>query len=167
MKVGKEIKIVAQNRKARHDFFIEESCEAGIVLQGTEVKALREGRVNIRDGYARINEGEIILADVHISPYAFGNQFNHDPLRPRKLLLHKREIHRLTGKVRERGYTLIPLNIHFTRGRAKVELALAKGKKLHDKRETLRRKALEKEVERSYTKRSANHHVGAKRVRRG
>jgi SsrA-binding protein len=150
MKEKKGIKFVAQNRKARHDYFIEESLEAGMVLQGTEVKALREGRVNIKDGYARIKNDEVFLLDVHISPYAFGNRFNHDPLRPRKLLLHNREIHRLMGKVKERGFSLIPLNIYFSRGRAKVELALAKGKKLYDKRETLRRKTIEREVERSY-----------------
>ena len=144
-------KIVAQNRKARHDFFIEERHEAGLVLQGTEVKALREGRANLKDGFARIKDGEMFLEDVHISPYAYGNQFNHEPVRSRKLLLNRSEINRLTGKVKERGYTLIPLTLYFARGRAKVELALARGKKLHDKRETLRRKELEKEIERSYT----------------
>ncbi|UCC66502.1 MAG: SsrA-binding protein SmpB [Deltaproteobacteria bacterium] len=144
-------KLVAQNRKARHDYFIEESYEAGMVLKGTEVKALREGRVNIKDGYAKIRDGEIFLLEVHISPYAFGNRFNHDPLRPRKLLMHKNEIHRLMGKVQERGFSLIPLTIYFSHGRAKVELALAKGKKLYDKRETLKRKAMEREVERSYS----------------
>jgi len=150
MKEKKGIKFVAQNRKARHDYFIEERLEAGMVLQGTEVKALREGRVNIKDGYAKIKNGEVFLLDVHISPYAFGNRFNHDPLRPRKLLLHNREIHRLMGKVKEKGFSLIPLNIYFVCGRAKVELALAKGKKLYDKRESLKRKDLEREVERSY-----------------
>lgn len=149
MKEGKGIKVVAQNRKARHDYFIEESYEAGMVLQGTEVKALREGRVNLKDGYARIKDGEVFLMDIHISPYAFGNRFNHDPLRPRKLLLHDREIHRLTGKVKEKGFSLIPLSIYFSHGRAKVSLALAKGKKLYDKREALKRKAMQKEVERA------------------
>ncbi len=149
MKEDKGRKIVAQNRKARHSYFIEESYEAGMVLQGTEVKALRAGRVNIKDGYARIRDGEVFLMDVHISPYAFGNRLNHDPLRPRKLLLHGREIHRLTGKVKEKGFALIPLSIYFSRGRAKVDLALAKGKKLYDKREALKRKVMEKEVERS------------------
>jgi SsrA-binding protein len=149
MKEGKGVKIVAQNRKARHNYFIEESYEAGMVLQGTEVKALREGRANIKDGYAKIKHGEIFLMDVHISPYAFGNRFNHDPLRPRKLLLHSREINRLMGKVKEKGFSLIPLSIYFSHGRAKVSLALAKGKKLYDKREALKRKALDKEVERS------------------
>jgi SsrA-binding protein len=149
MKEDKSIKIVAQNRKARHSYFIEERYEAGIVLQGTEVKALREGRANIKDGYARITDGEVYLMDVHISPYAFGNRFNHDPLRPRKLLMHSREIHRLKGKVREKGFSLVPLSIYFSHGRAKVALALAKGKKLYDKREALKRKAMKKEVERA------------------
>jgi SsrA-binding protein len=149
MKEGKGVKIVAQNRKARYNYFIEESYEAGMVLLGTEVKALREGRANIKDGYARITDGEVFLMDVHISPYAFGNRFNHDPLRPRKLLMHDREIKRLMGKVKEKGFSLIPLSIYFSHGRAKVSLALAKGKKLYDKREALKRKAMEKEVERS------------------
>lgn len=143
-------KIVAQNRRAYRDYWIEETLEAGIVLQGSEVKALREGRVNIQDGYAQIEGGEVFLLNVHISPYAHGNYFNHDPLRPRKLLLHKREIKRLIGKVQQRGYTLIPLSIYFTRGKAKVELALAKGKKLYDRREELKRKIMEKEFERGY-----------------
>ena len=140
--------MVAQNRKARHNYFIEDSYEAGMVLKGTEVKALREGKVNLKDGYARIKNGELFLIDVHISPYAFGNRLNHDPLRPRKLLMHGGEIHRLMGKVREKGFSLIPLSIYFSHGRAKVSLALAKGKKLYDKRETLKRRAMEKEVER-------------------
>lgn len=149
MKAKEGIKVVAQNRKARHNYFIEDSYEAGMVLKGTEVKALREGKVNLKDGYARIKDGELFLMDVHISPYSFGNRLNHDPLRPRKLLMHGGEIHRLTGKVKERGFSLIPLSIYFSRGRAKVSLALAKGKKLYDKRETLKRRVMEKEVERS------------------
>jgi SsrA-binding protein len=149
MKEGHRVKIIAQNRKARHDYFIEETYEAGMVLQGTEVKALREGRVNLKDGYARIKDGEIFLMDVHISPYAFGNRFNHDPLRPRKLLLQGKEIQRLIGKVKEKGFSLIPINIYFSHGRAKISLALAKGKKLYDKREALKRKVMDKEVERS------------------
>jgi len=120
-----------------------------LALKGTEVKALREGKVNLKDGYARIKDGELFLMDVHISPYSFGNRANHDPLRPRKLLMHGAEIHRLMGKVKEKGFSLIPLSIYFSRGRAKVSLALAKGKKLYDKRETLKRRAMEKEVERS------------------
>jgi SsrA-binding protein len=149
MKAKEGIKVVAQNRKARHNYFIEDSYEAGMVLKGTEVKALREGKVNLKDGYARIKGGELFLLDVHISPYAFGNRLNHDPLRPRKLLMHGGEIHRLTGKVKEKGFSLIPLSIYFSHGRAKVSLALAKGKKLYDKRETLKRRAMEKEVESS------------------
>ncbi|OGP55957.1 MAG: SsrA-binding protein [Deltaproteobacteria bacterium RBG_13_52_11] len=149
MKEKEGKKIVAQNRKARHDYFIEESYEAGMVLKGTEVKALREGKVNLKDGYARIKNGELFLMDVHISPYAFGNRLNHDPLRPRKLLMHGGEIQRLMGKVQQKGLSLIPLSIYFSHGRAKVSLALAKGKKLYDKREVLKRKVMEKEVERS------------------
>ncbi len=149
MKAKEGIKVVAQNRKARHNYFIEDSYEAGMVLKGTEVKALREGKVNLKDGYARIKGGELFLMDVHISPYSFGNRLNHDPLRPRKLLMHGGEIHRLMGKVKEKGFSLIPLSIYFSHGRAKVSLALAKGKKLYDKRETLKRRAMEKEVERS------------------
>ena len=149
MKEKQGIKVVAQNRKARHDYFIEESYEAGMVLKGTEVKALREGKANLKDGYARIKDGELFLMDVHISPYAFGNRLNHDPLRPRKLLMHGGEIHRLMRKVYEKGFSLIPLSIYFSHGRAKVSLALAKGKKLYDKREVLKRKAMEKEVERA------------------
>ena len=147
MKAKQGIKVVAQNRKARHDYFIEDSYEAGMVLKGTEVKALREGKVNLKDGYARIKDGELFLMDVHISPYAFGNRSNHDPLRPRKLLMHGGEIHRLMGKVKEKGFSLVPLSIYFSHGRAKVSLALAKGKKLYDKREALKRKVMEKEVE--------------------
>ncbi len=142
--------MVAQNRRAKRDYWIEETYEAGLALLGTEVKALREGRVSLEDGYAEIRNGEVFLVNVHISPYAYGNQFNHDPLRPRKLLLHKREIKRLLGKVKERGFTLIPLSLYFVRGKAKVELALARGKKLYDKREELKRRALEKELKRGY-----------------
>ena len=141
---------MAQNRRAKRDYWIEETYEAGLALLGTEVKALREGRVSLEDGYAEIRNGEAFLVNVHISPYAYGNQFNHDPLRPRKLLLHKREIKRLLGKVKERGFTLVPLSLYFVRGKAKVELALARGKKLYDKREELKRRALEKELKRGY-----------------
>lgn len=135
-----QIKVIAENRKARHDFFIEDTLEAGIVLVGTEVKSLRLGRVNLRDSFARIENGEVFLHGMHISPYEQGNRFNHDPLRPRKLLLHKREIRRLIGKTKEEGYTLVPTRLYFSRGKCKVELALAKGKKLHDKRESIARR---------------------------
>ena len=131
-----QIKVIAENRRARHDYFIEDTYEAGISLQGTEVKSLRLGKVNLRDSFARVENGEVFLYGMHISPYEQGNRFNHDPTRPRKLLLHKREIRRLIGKTREEGYTLVPTRLYFLRGRCKVELALAKGKKLYDKRET-------------------------------
>jgi len=141
-------KLICQNKKAWHNYFIEDRYEAGISLLGTEVKSLREGRANLSDSYGKIKDGEFFLVDAHISPYSFGNRFNHDPLRPRKLLLHKREIRRLIGKVQEKGFTLIPLRLYFLNGKAKVELGLAKGKKLFDKRETLRRKTMERDMER-------------------
>lgn len=142
-------KVVCVNRKARHDYFIEETFEAGIALVGSEVKSLREGKANLKDSYARIDKGEAFLLNTHISPYAAASQFGHEPTRTRKLLLHKAEIRRLTGKVKERGLTLIPLRLYFKNGKAKVELGLARGKKLYDKRETLRKKAARREVERS------------------
>ncbi|SMB91627.1 SsrA-binding protein [Thermanaeromonas toyohensis ToBE] len=149
--MGRDIKVVAENRKARHDYFIEETLEAGIVLTGTEVKSLRSGKANIRDSFARVENGEVFLYDMHISPYEQGNRFNHEPKRPRKLLLHKHEIRRLIGKTREKGYTLIPLKVYFTtQGRAKVELALAKGKKLYDKREAIRERDAKREIERAF-----------------
>ena len=142
-------KIVCVNRQARHNYFIDEIYEAGLVLVGSEVKSLRDGKANLVDSYAQIRHGEAFLINAHISPYAGANQFNHEPTRTRKLLLHGREIERLTGKTKERGLTLIPLKLYFKGGRAKVELGLARGKKLYDKRETLRRKVAEREVERS------------------
>ncbi len=141
-------KLICQNKKAWHHYSIEDRYEAGIALQGTEVKSLREGRANLGDSYGKIKNGEVFLVDAHISPYNFGNRFNHDPLRPRKLLLHKKEIRRLIGKVQEKGFTLIPLRLYFSDGKAKVELGLAKGKKLFDKRETLKRKTMERDMER-------------------
>jgi SsrA-binding protein len=140
---------ISVNRQARHNYFIEETYEAGLVLVGSEVKSLREGKANLKDGFARIQKGEAFLINIHISPYAGANQFNHEPTRTRKLLLHTREIERLTGKTKERGFTLVPLRLYFKNGRAKVELGLARGKKLYDKRETLRRKEAQREVERS------------------
>jgi SsrA-binding protein len=142
-------KLVCVNRQARHNYFIDETYEAGLVLVGSEVKSLRDGKANLVDSYAQIRHGEAFLINAHISPYAGANQFNHEPTRIRKLLLHGREIERLTGKTKERGLTLIPLKLYFKGGRAKVELGLARGKKLYDKRETLRRKVAEREVERS------------------
>jgi SsrA-binding protein len=142
-------KVVCVNRKARHDYTIIENYEAGLVLQGTEVKSLREGKANLKDSYARIHKGEAVLINTHISPYSAASQFNHDPNRTRKLLLHRNEIRRLTGKVQERGLTLIPLRLYFKNGKAKVELGLAQGKKLYDKRDALRKKAARRELERS------------------
>jgi SsrA-binding protein len=141
-------KLICQNKKAWHHYSIEDTYQAGIALLGTEVKSLREGRANLGDSYGKIKNGEVFLVDAHISPYNFGNRFNHDPLRTRKLLLHKKEIRRLIGKVQEKGFTLIPLRLYFSNGRAKVELGLAKGKKLFDKRETLKRKTMERDMER-------------------
>ncbi len=137
-------KQIAENRKARHDYHIEETIEAGIALQGTEVKSLRLGRVNLRDSFARVQNGEVFLHGVHISPYEQGNRFNHDPLRVRKLLLHKREIRRLAAKVQEQGYTLVPTKLYFKNGKCKVELALAKGKKLYDKRDSIAKREAER-----------------------
>ena len=141
-------KLICQNKKAWHNYFIEDKYQAGIALLGTEVKSLRDGKANLGDSYAKIQKGEVFLVDAHISAYRFGNRFNHDPLRQRKLLLHRREIRRLIGKVQEKGLTLIPLRLYFSDGKAKVELGLAKGKKLFDKRETLKRKTMEREMER-------------------
>jgi SsrA-binding protein len=141
-------KLICQNKKARHNYSIEDTYQAGIALVGTEVKSLREGRANLGDSYGKIKDGEVFLVDAHISPYSHANRFNHDPLRTRKLLLHKKEIRRLIGKVQEKGFTLIPLRLYFSNGKAKVELALGKGKKLFDKRETLKRKTMERDMER-------------------
>jgi SsrA-binding protein len=140
---------VCINRQARHNYFIEETYEAGLILLGSEVKSLRDGKANLTDSYARIQKGEAFLVNSHVSHYPGANQFNHEPTRTRKLLLHAREIERLTGKTKERGLTLVPLRLYFKAGKAKVELGLARGKKLYDKRDTLRRKVAEREVERS------------------
>jgi len=141
-------KTIAVNRKARRDYEIIEFFEAGMVLKGTEVKSLREGRINLKDSYAMVRQGEMFLLNAHISPYSHGNLQNHDPLRDRKLLLHKSEIKRLTGKTEEKGLTLVPLKVYFSNGRVKVELALAKGKRHHDKRDTIKRRDAEREIER-------------------
>ena len=143
------IKIIAENRRARAEFFIEETYEAGLVLTGTEVKSLREGRANLKEAFGEVREGEAWLVDCHISPYAQGNIFNHDPTRPRKLLLHKEEIKRLLGRTQEKGFTLVPLKMYFSKGKAKVEMGLGKGKKLHDRREELKARAAGREVERA------------------
>ncbi len=149
-------KVISTNRKARHDYHIEDSFEAGIVLTGTEVKSVRNARVNLKDSYARIENGEIFLYNMHISPYEQGNRFNHDPLRVRKLLLHKMEISRLTGKVNEKGYALIPLKIYITRGLAKIELGLARGKKFYDKRRDIAERDSKREMERAFRDRQRN-----------
>src|SRR6202521_295390 len=141
--------LVVDNRKARHDFFIEETLEAGLALTGTEVKSLRAHKANLRDSYARIKNGEAFLESVHIGAYAPAGQFSHKETRARKLLMHRREIDRLWGRVRERGYSIVPLKIYFKNGRAKVEIALAKGKQLHDKREAIARKSSRREIERA------------------
>jgi len=142
------IKYIAENRKARHDYFIHDTYEAGIALTGTEVKSLRRGRVNVKDSFCRLEGGEVWLEAMHISPYEQGNRFNHDPLRTRKLLLHKYEILKLIGKVKEKGYTLIPLNLYFKKGRVKVTVALVTGKKLYDKRQASAEKEAKREMDR-------------------
>lgn len=141
--------LVVENRKARHDFFVEESHECGLMLTGTEVKSLRAHKVNLRDSYARIKNGEAFLLGVHIGAYAPAGQFSHKETRDRKLLMHRREIERLWGRVREQGYSLVPMKIYFKDGRAKVELALAKGKRAYDKREAMARKDSRREIERA------------------
>lgn len=144
------IKLVANNKKAYHDYFIEEKFEAGIALCGTEVKSLRLGKCSIKESFIRIDKGEVYAYGMHISPYDMGNIFNKDPLRPKKLLLHKAEIMKLLGKITEKGYALVPLEVYFKDGRAKLEIGLAKGKKLYDKREDLAKKAIKRETEREF-----------------
>jgi len=141
-------KLICQNKKAFHNYFLEETYQAGISLLGSEVKSLREGKVNLGDSYGDIKRSELFLVDAHISPYPQANRLNHNPLRTRKLLLHKKEIKRLIGKVEQKGYTLIPVKLYFVNGKVKVDIALAKGKKLFDKRETLKKKTMEREMER-------------------
>ncbi len=143
------IKVVANNKKAYHDFFIEDKYEAGIVLQGTEVKSLRMAAVNLRDSFCRIRNGEVFVENMHISPYEFGNIENHEPMRRRKLLLHTEEINKLIKKVEERGLSLIPTRLYFKDGRAKLEIGTAKGKKMHDKRQSLKQKQDDREMNRA------------------
>lgn len=143
------MKIVCQNKKAYHDYFIEESIEAGIQLLGTEVKSLRDGKANLKDSYIIIKNSEVYLLNCHISPYSHGNILNHAPLRTRKLLLHKKEIERLKGKIQQKGYTLIPLKIYFKGPYAKVEVGLAKGKRLYEKRETIKEREARREIGRA------------------
>ncbi|MGH8870012.1 MAG: SsrA-binding protein SmpB [Actinomycetes bacterium] len=146
-------KIIAQNKKARHDYHIEDTYEAGLVLTGTEVKSLRAGRASLTDGYALVKDGEAWLQGVHIPEYTQGTWTNHEPRRPRKLLLHRQEIVRLIGKTQETGLTLIPLSLYFTDGKAKVEIALARGKKQHDKRQALAERQAKREIAREFGRR--------------
>lgn len=142
------IKLVAQNRKARHEYEVLDTYEAGIALQGTEVKSLRQGKANLKDSYAIVESGEVFLHHLHISPYEPGSRYNHEPERPRKLLLHRGEIRRLIGKTQQQGLTLVPLRVYFRQGKVKVELALARGKKQFDRRQELARRQAQREVER-------------------
>ncbi len=139
-------RLISENRKARHDFHILDTWEAGVALLGTEVKAIREGRINLRDSYARVDNGEVWMLNVHISPYSHRGSANHAEMRQRKLLLHSHEIRKMVGKVAEKGLTLVPLDMYFSKGRVKVTLALAKGKQEHDKRETLRKREVDRET---------------------
>ena len=151
---AKAQRLIAENRKARHDYHILETYEAGIALLGTEVKAIREGRVNLRDSFARLDKGEVWLMNVHISPYSHTGYAHHEERRHRKLLMHRHEIQKLTGKVQEKGLTLVPLQMFFARGRVKVTLALVKGKQAHDKRETIRRREVDRETRAAVKERS-------------
>lgn len=146
---GEGIKVVATNRKARHDYLIEETVEAGMVLTGTEIKSIRGGRVNLQDSFALVRDGEVWLVGAHIAPYVHGNRENHEPRRDRKLLLHRREINKLAGKIQERGWTLIPLRVYLRKGLAKVELGLARGKKQYDKRESIAKRDYDREMRRA------------------
>ena len=144
------MKLVANNKKAYHDYFIEEKYECGIALHGTEVKSLRMGKCSIKEAFVRIENGEVYIYGMHISPYEKGNIFNKDPLRVKKLLLHKQEINKLIGKIKEKGYTLVPLQVYFHNGKAKVEIGLARGKKLYDKRDDIAKKDQRREHEREF-----------------
>lgn len=145
--VGKQL---AQNKKAYHDYFIEETFEAGIVLQGTEIKSIRKGKANLKDSFAKIERGELYLHNMHVSPYEQGNRFNHDPLRTRKLLLHRKEINKLIGETKEVGYTIVPLKLYLKNGYCKVLIGLGKGKKQYDKREDLKKKEAKRDIERAF-----------------
>ncbi|RLC72461.1 MAG: SsrA-binding protein [Chloroflexi bacterium] len=146
-------KVVATNRKAAHDFNLEDRYEAGLVLKGTEIKSIRAGRVNLSDGYAQPQDGELWLFNVHIAPYDPSGRYSHEPRRPRKLLLHRREINRLISRVQERGYTIVPLRLYLKDGRAKVEIALARGKRKYDKRQAIAKQDAQREIERALKER--------------
>ena len=148
-----ERQIIAQNKKAQHDYFVLETYEAGIELFGTEVKSIRKGRVNLKDSWCSIDEGEIFVNGMHVSPYEQGNIFNRDPMRVKRLLMHKREINRLFGVTKQQGLTLIPLSVYFLKGRAKIEVGLCKGKKNYDKRDVAAKKDAQREIERNFKER--------------
>lgn len=151
MAKGKESqKLIANNKKAYHDFFIDETYECGIALHGTEVKSMRMGKCSIKEAFVRIEDGEVFIYGMHVSPYEKGNIFNKDPLRVKKLLLHKYEINKLLGKIKEKGYTLVPLQVYFKDGKVKVEIGLARGKKLYDKREAIAKKDQRREAEKEF-----------------
>jgi len=143
-------KLIANNKKAYHDYFIDETYEAGIVLHGTEVKSMRMGKCSVKEAFIRIENGEMFVYGMHVSPYEKGNIFNKDPLRVKKLLLHKYEINKMAGKVAEKGYTLVPLQVYFKEGKVKVEIGLARGKKLYDKREDIAKKDMKREAEKEF-----------------
>lgn len=150
MTAERQDKVLIQNKKATHDYFIEETYEAGIALTGTEIKSIRTGKANLRDSYARVEHGEVYLHNLHISPYEAGNRFNHDPLRTRKLLLHRGEIRKLIGATRESGYSIVPLKMYLHGGFCKVQIALAKGKKNYDKRESIAQRDANREIARAF-----------------
>ncbi|MCF0225105.1 MAG: SsrA-binding protein SmpB [Fibrobacter sp.] len=143
-------KLIANNKKVYHDYFLEETFEAGIELAGTEVKSMRMGKCSIKESFIRIEHGEVIIYGMHVSPYEKGNIFNKDPLRPKKLLLHRKEINKLSGQIAQKGYTLVPVEVYFSKGLVKVEIALARGKKLYDKRDDIARKDMKREAERDF-----------------
>lgn len=149
-KEASNFKLIANNKKARHDYFLEETFEAGVELHGTEVKSLRQGNCSIKEAFVHIENGEVIIYGMHISPYEKGNIFNKDPMRPKRLLMHKKEISRLLGKIKEKGYTLVPVQVYFKGSLVKVEIALACGKKLYDKRQDIAKKDARREAERDF-----------------
>lgn len=148
-----EGKVISTNKKANHDYFIEQTYETGMVLQGTEIKSLRSGRANLKDSFARVQNGEVFLHNLHISPYEQGNRYNHDPLRTRKLLLHRKQINQLIGLAKEEGYALVPLKIYLKNGYAKLLIGLGKGKKKYDKRDDLKKKEAKRDIERAFRER--------------
>lgn len=150
MAAREQQKLIANNKKAYHDYFIDETYETGVVLHGTEVKSLRQGKCSIKEAFVRIEDGEVFVYGMHVSPYEKGNIFNKDPLRVKKLLMHRHEINKLAGRVAEKGYTLVPLQVYFKEGKVKVEIGLARGKKLYDKREDIAKKDARRETEREF-----------------